>query len=74
MNAKITVTTRISPELHQRLKEIAERENRSISGQIVQFIEEGIIAHYKFSVAYWGEPMSQEEYLEYRKRTGEIDE
>jgi len=37
-----TVNIRIDPETLQRLKEIAKRDDRSVSWQVVKFIQDGL--------------------------------
>ncbi len=35
------MTLRFTPELHARLRAIADKEHRSLHGQVVRFLEEG---------------------------------
>jgi len=42
------MTLRFTPELHAAMKEIADKERRSLHGQVVRFLEEGV-ARWKHS-------------------------
>ncbi len=35
------MTLRFTPELHARIRAIADKEHRSLHGQVVRFLEEG---------------------------------
>jgi predicted HicB family RNase H-like nuclease len=42
--AEVKLTVRPSPEMHERLKAAAEREHRSLHGQILAYLERGLAA------------------------------
>jgi len=38
---ELKMTLRFTPQLHARVKAIADKEHRSLHGQVIRFLEEG---------------------------------